>query len=715
MANQLGYVLDPFNQPTPVGVPGELHLGGVGVGWGYLDRPGLTAEKFVPNPYSGVPGDRMYRTGDLARYFPDGNLELLGRMDYQVKIRGHRIELGEIESTIKEHPSIREAVVVAKGERGGDQRLVGYLIPDFDQGGTAAELQKHDREQVDNWQSVYDETYGQEIPEADSTFNIIGWNSSYTGLPIPAEEMREWVDSTVDRIRRLRPRRILEIGCGTGLLLFRLAPDCERYVGLDISRVGLQYVQRQLDQRGLAHVTLLHQAADDLAGVEPSSFDLVILNSITQLFPSVDYLLKVLGGALGAVSPGGHVFIGDNRNLRLGEALHASIQVAQAPASIPLSDLPGRIRKSFKQEEQLLLDPRFFEALAGKDQRITAATVEIKHGKHHNELTRYRYDVTLTVGSESYPSDPERLHWLDDSLSIETLRRSLGEKRTRDLLVSAIPNARLRSDRHALELIAGPEDLTDVGSLRSALQGSAPGGDLDPEDLWIIADEHGYVAVLGYSELAGDLSFDALFIPRDRYSTPPPMPARILSPARWAEYANQPLKSKLRLGLPPQLHRFLADRLPDYMVPATFVLLDKLPLTPNGKVDRKNLPEPDHARPELGAPMLEPRNALEKVLAQIWEEIIGVDRVGVLDSFLELGGHSLLATQIQSRIRALLSVEIPLRHFFGKLTVEKLAGDVRAAGQTAGVDVESAAEMVLHYGQLPVEDIQQLLERGPAQ
>jgi amino acid adenylation domain-containing protein len=128
LANRAIYILDRHNYPVPIGITGHLHIGGAGLARGYLNRPELTAEKFIPDPFSAEPGARMYQTGDLARYRPDGNIEFLGRADHQVKIRGFRIELGEIEAVLGQHPAVREAVVVAREDAPGEKRLVAYAV-----------------------------------------------------------------------------------------------------------------------------------------------------------------------------------------------------------------------------------------------------------------------------------------------------------------------------------------------------------------------------------------------------------------------------------------------------------------------------------------------------------------------------------------------------------------------------------------------------------
>ncbi|HEX6239249.1 MAG TPA: AMP-binding protein, partial [Polyangiales bacterium] len=157
IANTRIYVLDRYGEPVPLGAVGEVYIGGAGVALGYLNRPELTAERFVCDPFSRELGARMYRTGDLARYRPDGNLEFLGRNDHQVKVRGYRIELGEIEARLCEHPAVREAVVIAREDSAGDKRLVAYVTgaaapgesdSDTPSGELVAALRRHLAEQL---------------------------------------------------------------------------------------------------------------------------------------------------------------------------------------------------------------------------------------------------------------------------------------------------------------------------------------------------------------------------------------------------------------------------------------------------------------------------------------------------------------------------------------------------------------------------------------
>jgi hypothetical protein len=140
IANTQAYILDHHLNPAPIGVCGELYIGGDGLARDYFNHPELTAQCFIPHAFSDKPGARLYKTGDLARYLPDGNIEFIGRLDQQVKIRGFRIELGEIEAVLGQHPAVQESVVIASEDVHGDKRLVGYIVSRKEQSPTVTEL-----------------------------------------------------------------------------------------------------------------------------------------------------------------------------------------------------------------------------------------------------------------------------------------------------------------------------------------------------------------------------------------------------------------------------------------------------------------------------------------------------------------------------------------------------------------------------------------------
>jgi acyl carrier protein len=143
VGNTQAYVLDQRMQPVPIGVPGELCIGGVQVARGYLNRPELTAERFIADPFSKQQGRKLYRTGDLTRFRPDGGIEFLGRIDHQVKIRGYRVELGEIESVLREHSAVADVIVMAREDVPGDKRLIAYVQRKPDQPLKSSDLHKH--------------------------------------------------------------------------------------------------------------------------------------------------------------------------------------------------------------------------------------------------------------------------------------------------------------------------------------------------------------------------------------------------------------------------------------------------------------------------------------------------------------------------------------------------------------------------------------------
>jgi amino acid adenylation domain-containing protein len=672
IANTRVYLLDARMNPVPVGVPGELYLGGAGVVRGYLDRPGLTAERFLPDKFGEETGARMYRTGDLGRYLSDGNIEFLGRMDHQVKVRGFRIELGEIEAALTGHPIVQEAVVVDREDVQGNKRLVACITLDLESESLQDQVRELQSDHIVDWQCLYDDTY--ELPGTqDLTFNITGWNSSYTGQPIPVKEMREWVDHTVARILALEPNRVLEIGCGTGLLLSRIAPHCEMYWGTDFSQTALKSVEQMREPiKELQHVHLSHRIADDFEGMEAEMFDGVILNSVVQYFPSIDYLLHVLEGAIRVTRPGGFVFLGDVRNLALMQAYHASVQLYQAADTLDAMELKERIRQRIAQEEELLIDPTFFVALKQRFPTICDTWIQLKRGQYHNELTCFRYDVVLHIGEK----DAKRIkvpwqEWARQKPTVTDIRRLLVERKPDVWGVRYVPNTRVQAAVKVLELLDEAEGNGAKNSIEALSINDLEG--LDPEDLWKLGEDLSYHTYICWSNPSTEGAYDVVFkreLNGKRDGIPLLEPTEVES---WSAFGNNPLWGRLTRGAISLLQSHLEQKLPGYMVPGAFVLLDDLPLTPNGKIDRQALLTLDTSRAKSDKEFVAPRTVIEKTLAQIWEKVLGLESVGVYDNFFDLGGHSLLAAQVAFRVREAIQADVPLHMLFEVPEIASLA------------------------------------------
>ena len=674
--NTQAYILDPEGKPTPIGVPGELYLGGAGVTRGYLNRPELTAEKFPPNPFSDDSNARLYRTGDRVRYRSDASIEFMGRLDHQVKLRGFRIELGEIETRIEQHEAVDKALVIVREDNPGDQRLVAYLQAGSDNL-DREQIEKWEAEQVSQWEDLWQNTYSaKQDVELGSDFS--GWISSYTGEAIPVEEMRVWIDSTAERIKELHAERVLEIGSGTGLVAARVAPHCKHYLATDFSAAVIETLNKLKNSRtDLAGLELRQSRADELTDIANGSYDAVIINSVAQYFPDADYFTTIVERAIGMLRDGGHLFLGDLRSLPLLAAYHSSVQLFKANDSLTVANLASRIRQRIDEEEELLIDPAMFAALKSANPRISNVRFQLKRGTALNELTRFRYDVIVEVGQQAEIVDaPEALHWDKSGLTLEQLAMRINST-SRGLLIRGIPNARLSEDSFAMERFAHADDM-QVKDLREKIAATNLPG-IDPEsiyelarrnswDIQMLASEPGTFDVLCQRSGAAT-KLDGLQLPTKR------------SDAEQA-FTNDPLRGRLARSLEPILRAKIKADLPEYMMPSAFIILDEFPLTPNGKIDRKKLPAPEW-RPQKE--YVAPRTPTEEVLAEIWAETLRVERVGIYDDFFALGGHSLLAMQLVSRIRDRLQAELQLVDLFRNPTIATMASQVDG-GTPEGAD-----------------------------
>jgi amino acid adenylation domain-containing protein len=529
-------------------------------------------------------------------------------------------------------------------------------------------------EQLSRWREVYEEIYSGSRKTTDPMFNPIGWNSSYTGEPLPGDHMREQVAATVERIRRVRPQRILDVGCGVGLILFPLARGCSRYVGTDFSRVALEYVRSQLPSLDLTHVEVLERAADDFAGFQDHSFDSVILNSVVQYFPSLEYLIRIIKEAVRVTSPGGHIFLGDLRSLPLLEAFYASVELSQCPPSgRQVSEVRERIVRRRSEEEELVIAPEFFSVLPRAVPEISRVEVQLKRGLHRNELTQFRYDVTLEVqGAAALVAEPVWRDW-QEIPSLEAMIDWAASSSAPLFGVRGIPNARLQQELQVLEYLS-QDGWQIFGGAESPVLDGATG--IEPEAVWAMAAQVGAEAIVTPASSGSRAQMDVVFRKGGRQSHRPIANFAALEAARspaWTGYATDPLQGKRSRKLVPALIRYLTSILPEQMVPSTIVLLNALPRTAKGKVDRSALPLPTRLRASeesfVGA-----RNEVEQRLTTIWSEVLKYRQVGIHDNFFtHLGGHSLLATQLISRVRDAFDIDLPLRRLFEAPTIAELA------------------------------------------
>ncbi len=589
VANTQIRLLDREGQEVPVGVPGELHIGGVQLARGYLGRPDLTAEKFVPDPFAGQagrPGGRLYRTGDLARHLPDGAVDYLGRTDHQVKIRGFRIELGEIEAALARHPAVREAVVNVFDGPAGDRRLAAYLVPDARRAAPLVHQERLEAEGLLAGRTLY------ELPN---------------GMAV-AHQNRGETDFLYDEIFVQEGYLKHGIELNSGATIF----DVGANIGLFTLFAG----------RLLPEVTIY--------AFEP----------IPEVFAALRINARLYG--LDA-----HLF------------------------DCGLSDAPGTAEFTY-YPNVTLISGRFADATEEREVVRSFLRTQERAG----EITASEVEELLGARLEAKRVNA-RLRTLSDVIADEGVARI-------DLLKVDVEKAER-------EVLAGlrEEDWAKVQQVVIEVHDVA--GRL--AEMTELLNRHGFVVAVEQDTALEETVLYNLYARRPEL--PPLAPMAELQPAPAAERVwsrREPLLNELR--------QQLKDSLPEYMIPAAFVVLPDLPLTPSGKVDRRALPPPEESvgGGESTVAVDLPRTAVEEVIAGIWEEVLGfapplgapaagraaVSRsIGSHDNFFELGGHSLLVTRVLSRIRQALGVTLPVQRMFEAPTLDALARAVTIARQSA--------------------------------
>jgi FkbM family methyltransferase len=537
---------------VPAGVHGDLFIGGAGVGQGYFKRPELTAERFIPSPFTGQPGARLYRTGDAASYLPDGTIQFWGRTDNQVKLRGYRIELGEIEAVLTQHPAVREAAVVARPAESGEPSLVAYLV--------AAQSSRPEfpaRQMTAEAETLLGERSRYTLPN--------GMTIAHHSSPVTSAIYREIFED------RVYARHGITYNDG----------DCIFDVGSNIGLFTLFANQMCKNPRIFAFEPI------------PATFD--ILRTNVSLY-DLDVKLFELGMA-------------------------DKVDTASFTFYREAAGLSGRTdyAANDKQTTKTVIANWFNQVAAGE--KLEAA-----------ELDEF---MDHMMSGESFDC---RLSTLSNVI------RENGVERI-DLLKVDVEGGEL-------DVLNGIEE-ADWPRIKQVVL------EVDTEDLLrqvkFKLETHGFNLAVDKTTTVREGAEYVYTV----YGTRTPQNGN-------SNGARQALSTT-------EVRSFLKERLPEHMVPSTFVTLEALPLTPNGKVNRQALPAPETGRRAAGVVYEAPRTEAEQIVSEIWREALHLDQVGVNDNFFDLGGNSLLLVKVHSKLQEAFSKKISMVEMFRSATVVSLA------------------------------------------
>ncbi|KAK1918712.1 hypothetical protein P3342_001761 [Pyrenophora teres f. teres] len=614
--------MDAKLQLVPLGVVGELVVTGDGLARGYTD-PARNIDRFVSVEIGGKTV-RAYRTGDYVRHRPtDGQLEFFGRMDGQVKIRGNRVELGEVEHALRSDKAVREAVAVLQQHDGSEARLAGFVTV------------HEDAETAD--EHVDDSNESQHVDKENIGRDFVGWTSMYDGSDIDKAEMNEWLDDTIDTmLNGQRPGNVLEIGSGTGMILFNLGDGLQSYVGLDPSRKAVQFIAETAKSiPGLAGKIRMYKAtAADVGRLEqPVAASLVVINSVVQYFPSLDYLFKTVQ-QLVELEGTRTLFFGDVRSYALHREFLATRAVHMAGDRATKADIRRMVADMERVERELLVDPAFFTALPSRLPGLVDH-VEIlpKKMKATNELSCYRYAAVVHLTPRDGQARELAVREVADDRWIDFAERRLD----RQSLLQQLHGLYLAYDsceQHSLQQDHGQPMPYWLASVHQQTQDCRS---LSAAELVELAQEADCRVEISWSRQHSQQGgLDAIF---HRYQPLTGERVMFRFPTDHAErplhsLSSKPLRQQFLQKTQQRLVEMLEAQLPTYMVPQTLTVLDAMPVNPNGK-------QPFRTEAAAFTPA-------ERAMQQLWAGVLAIapDSIGLDDSFFRLGGDSIAAMKL---------------------------------------------------------------------
>lgn len=671
------WVVDPDDHDSllPPGCIGELLLEGPLVGDGYLNDPDKTAAAFINDPIwllRGAPGitgrsSRLYKTGDLVRYNEDGSLTFVGRKDTQVKIRGQRVELGEIEHVLLSHASVTDAAAILNHHDNQETFIVGFVT--LQDGFAAVTEQPRNSEEmghVEMRKKQWDAEYApiENILPGAVGRDFIGWTSMYDGKDIDKGEMNEWLDDTLEAILNgCPPEDVLEIGTGSGMILFNLSQGLRSYFGLEPSQRAVDFIVNGANSvPALAgKVRMLDATAADLAQLHNLiSPKFAILNSVVQYFPSQMYLFKVIQDLLRFESVK-TIFFGDIRSYPLHKEFLVAKALKVSGTNASKDEIRQMVADMERAESELLIDPAFFTALPrqfpGQVQHV-----EILPKRVHatNELSCFRYAAVVHVQTHNTQEhlqiqetvDDEWIDFAEQGLDHQSLGQLLqGHSTSSVVAISNIPNSKIAFERNVVEVLAtraqGVENSEHWLSFVHKSAHDRPS--LSSMDLVELATQAGYRVEISWARQASERgAFDAVF----HRHLPKHGTSRVLFRFPVENHgrphhslSSQPLQEQVRRRILDELEEALQAKLPSYMVPRMVTVLDKMPINASGKIDRRALPASFRTQIYRPKAIQQSTTLAESTFQKIWGNVLNIEpaTISLDDSFFDLGGNSITA------------------------------------------------------------------------
>lgn len=697
-AGVVTWVVDPDNHDEllPPGCTGELLLEGPLVGLGYLNDEAKTAAAFIKDPEWLLRGSasrtrtgrhgRLYKTGDLVKYNEDGSLVFVRRKDTQVKIRGQRVEPGEIEAVLRSHENVDDAIVVLQSQKGQESWLAGFVTV-FDDTDAVAQKQKlsdakgtsHQKEQkVQSWGDQFEgETYVSIDTIQPETIgrDFIGWSSMYDGREIDKGEMNDWLDDTINTILKGGSAgHVLEIGTGSGMMLFNLANHgLESYIGVEPSARAVDFAAKTAKcLPALADkVHVFKGTAEDILRLDkPISPSLAIMNSVIQYFPSQDYLFNIIQYLvnLGSVET---IFLGDVRSYTLHKEFLATRTLHIVKEDASLEEFGHILGNLEKVEAELLLDPAFFTSLPSRLSGVRHVEILPKRMKAINELSSYRYAAVLHISPRHQQAQTQQVQVVSPDSWIDFTSNNLDRHSASDLLgnssaaatvaMSNIPYRNIIYEREIVSAVEKPSDgIGNSGNWLSTLrQKSQRCPSLSAYDLTELARQAGYKVEISWARQHSQQGgLDAIFYrcgtntddrkTRTMFQFPTDHEGRA-----YHLLSSKPLRQQIETKVHEELEKMLRSLLPSYMVPRSITVLDKMPVNHNGKTDRKLLSDGVQQKVAPTGEKRWPSTTTQKAMQVIWSKVLNVEpsAIGLDDGFIQLGGNSLGAMKVVNMAR----------------------------------------------------------------